>query len=247
MKRLSIKSIKRTGLEHQVYDVTVQGNHNFFVGTDEILTHNCDYMSNSAQAVLRKLMEDCYETTRFIIIGNYEHKIIEAIRSRCTFKWRFSHPSERSVLTRIESILKQEQVKYTTDDLISIIADTYPDIRSCIGRLQQLTNNGVLSPSALLHHDRLTNLVDGILTSIESRNWQKARELLYGGISTTSEYIELYRAIYTNIHTVAQFANQSQQEEAILIIAEQLDSAIKSPGIEEIPTTAMFIRLCQVK
>jgi replication factor C small subunit len=136
-----------------------------------VLLDEADYLSNSSQAVLRKLMEDCYDTTRFIIIGNYEHKIIEAIRSRCTFKWRFSHPSERAVLTRMELILRQELVQYTTDDLISVIADTYPDIRSCIGRLQQLTNNGVLSPSALLHHDGLTKCIErSIQTSTQLLN-----------------------------------------------------------------------------
>ena len=82
MQKLKVKNIKKLNEKQNVYDLTVQENHNFFIGKNQILTHNCDYMSTNAQAALRNLMETYSQHTRFILTCNYVEKIIEPLISR---------------------------------------------------------------------------------------------------------------------------------------------------------------------
>jgi replication factor C small subunit len=66
MIKLRIKSIKKKD-KCQVYDLTVDDNHNFFITDKQILTHNCDYLSPNAQAALRGVLEEYHETARFVL------------------------------------------------------------------------------------------------------------------------------------------------------------------------------------
>ena len=66
MKEIKIKSIKKLEKKHHVYDLSVEGNHNFFIGELGTLTHNCDYLTPNAQAIMRNLMETFSKHCRFI-------------------------------------------------------------------------------------------------------------------------------------------------------------------------------------
>ena len=57
MQKLAIKSIKKVQGHRRVYDLSVDSNHNFVIGNNKLLTHNCDYMSPNAQAMLLNMME----------------------------------------------------------------------------------------------------------------------------------------------------------------------------------------------
>ena len=59
-----------------------------------ILLDEADYLSPSAQAVLRGLMEQYHTNCKFILTANYIHKIIDPLKSRCA-DVEFTIPDKR--------------------------------------------------------------------------------------------------------------------------------------------------------
>jgi DNA polymerase III delta prime subunit len=90
-----------------------------------------EFLSLNAQAMLRALIEDFSDTSRFIITCNYENKLMPAIKSRMTH-YRFTAPDEGEILLRAGEILFTENIDFNPDDLEKVIKVFYPDIRSII-------------------------------------------------------------------------------------------------------------------
>lgn len=78
-----------------------------------IFMDECDYLSNNAQAVLRRLMEDTAETVTFIFSCNYIDKVIMPLRSRCA-EFEFKAIRPELVFKYIKWICAEE--KFTTSD-----------------------------------------------------------------------------------------------------------------------------------
>jgi replication factor C small subunit len=101
--------------------------------------------TGDAQRILRNVMEEYSESTRFILTSNYLNKIIEPIKSRCLlFKLT---PEENAVLVRCVEILIKEKV--TIDEtqkklLPKFVNERYPDLRRVINDLQKFSVSGVL-------------------------------------------------------------------------------------------------------
>jgi len=143
LEKIQIKSIKKTNSINQVYDLSVENNHNFFIGESETLTHNCDYITPNAQAALRNLMETFSATTRFILTCNYVEKIIDPIQSRCQ-TFAITPPTKKDVAIRVNEILKAEGVTYSPADLVTIVNAGYPDIRRILNSCQRQVVAGTL-------------------------------------------------------------------------------------------------------
>jgi DNA polymerase III delta prime subunit len=101
--------------------------------------------TGDAQRILRNVMEEYSESTRFILTSNYLNKIIEPIKSRCLlFKLT---PEENAVLVRCVEILIKEKV--TIDEsqkklLPKFVNERYPDLRRIINDLQKFSVSGIL-------------------------------------------------------------------------------------------------------
>lgn len=107
-----------------------------------IILDEADGLSPDSQRALRNVIEEYSKHTRFILTANYNHRIIEPLRSRCQ---RVDLTYEiKSVGVRIIEILNLEKVKYETDNVLSIIKDVFPDIRAAINKIQRFTLDGVL-------------------------------------------------------------------------------------------------------
>jgi DNA polymerase III delta prime subunit len=107
MKKIKILSIESLEDKHHVYDLTVEGNHNFFIGETQTLTHNCDFLTPASQAALRNLMETFSLTTRFILTCNYYERIIDPVVSRCQV-FQVSPPSKRDVAIHLAKISQRK-------------------------------------------------------------------------------------------------------------------------------------------
>lgn len=110
-----------------------------------IMLHESDYLSNSAQAVLRELMEECDATgvCKFIFTCNYPDKLMDAIHSRCA-KVEMTAPNTNQIVDRCLNILENEKIIPDIDMLEKIISMHYPDIRGIINSLQKCTISGGL-------------------------------------------------------------------------------------------------------
>lgn len=103
-----------------------------------VVLDEADGLTKDGQDCLRNLMESYSDTARFILTGNYLHKVSKAIQSRCQ---RFSPaPTLKDVVARCADILKQEGVAITPENkkpIVDLIKKYFPDIRDCIGELSK--------------------------------------------------------------------------------------------------------------
>lgn len=208
-----------------------------------VLLEEADYITLNGQGALRRVMEENAETCRFILTCNYEHKLIPAIISRCTVKFRFKSPDRNDVTEYLIKVLASENIVFNLDILDKYIAAGYPDIRNCLSTIQQYCIDGKLqSPNNLMDTSDYKFM---LLELIEKDKWVDARKIVCEQV-VKEEYEDLYTFLYKNIHTSKKFQKQELWEEAIIVIAEHLKNHhfVADP---EINAAAMFIRLGMIK
>lgn len=239
MKSIKIKSIK-SGRKSHVYDLTVNDNHNFFITNKQILTHNCDYMTPNAQAILRGVMETYSNHSRFILTCNYPNRIIPAIHSRCQ-GFHVEKTDQTEFTARVATILVEENIEFDLDILDTYVKSTYPDLRKCINVLQQnITEDNILSaPSG---ND--ANSADYKIEMVElfkKGRIQEARKLLCGR-ARPEEMEEIYTWLYQNVDLLGD--TEEKKDSAILIIKQGLcDHTICADS--EINLSAVLIKLAR--
>lgn len=113
-----------------------------------IILDEADYLSSSSQAALRNLIESYSNTTRFILTGNYRHKIIPALQSRC--QSIDVKPNLKGAVKKCLQILNKEKISYDKGQLttvVNLVKKHNPDLRRCINELQKYCINGELKIS----------------------------------------------------------------------------------------------------
>jgi DNA polymerase III delta prime subunit len=209
-----------------------------FGGLKLIILDECDYMTPNAQAALRNVIETFSKTTRFILTCNYVDKIIDPIQSRCQI-FNIVPPSKKEVASHLVKILDGENVKYEKDNLVTIINQSYPDIRRVINTTQRCVIGGVLKldETTLVEHNYLSSILD-VLKSSKSKKekFDGIRQLLAD--NHVRDFNQMFRYLYDNVDT---FANGFVST-IILIIAEAQykDSFVVD---HEINAMAMFIQI----
>lgn len=237
LRKIKIKSIKVTESVNQVYDVSVHKNHNFFIGSTQTLTHNCDYTTPNFQAALRNAMETFSRHTRFILTCNYIEKIIDPIQSRCQV-FKITPPSKKDVALRMVEILDTEKIEYAKEDLALVINSTYPDIRRTINSLQKQSHTKKLSVDKheIIESNFQLKLLELLKLSDKKKAFTDTRKIL--SEVSQQDYSSLYEFLYDNIDEYAT----GHIGPVILILAEsqwQEGFAID----RELHIAALFVRI----
>lgn len=95
----------------------------------------------SAQQALRNMMEENLDNCRFILTANYEHKIMDALKSRT--RTHYFSLNVKDCAKRIFEIARSEKIKITKENLAALIKAYAPDLRKCINEFQSSINSGV--------------------------------------------------------------------------------------------------------
>lgn len=209
-----------------------------FGGLKLIILDESDYLTPNAQAALRNVIETFSKTTRFILTCNYIDKIIDPIQSRCQI-FNIVPPSKKDVAQHLVKILEDESVKYEKDNLVTIINQSYPDIRRVINTTQRCVIGGVLKldESTLVEHNYLSSILDVLKSNKNKKEkFDGIRQLLAD--NHVRDFNQLFRYLYDNVDT---FSNGFVST-IILIIAESQykDSFVVD---HEINAMAMFIQI----
>ena len=176
-----------------------------------VLLDEADYLSQAAQAALRALILDNTEHARFILTCNYDHKIIDPLKSRCE-EFKFKSSDKGDIEMHIANILLKEKIKFDIDDLGYYVDRCYPDIRKTIKTIQQNCRNGQLVVSA----DNGFNIV----SYIENDDWKNLR-LELANLSDI-DYNSLYIELYQNLHKSKKFTDDTKYEDAIILISDHM-------------------------
>lgn len=150
-----------------------------------IILDESDFLSTSAQAALRNVMETYAGTTRFILTGNYRHKIIPALQSRC--QSIDINPELKDAFKRCSHILDKEKIETSMDQkklLVQLVKKHFPDLRKCINEMQKYCINGVLSITNKVDTSELmgyiyTNIKNS--KSIQTRKYLIENDVLFNG------------------------------------------------------------------
>lgn len=207
-----------------------------------VLLEEADHFSMEGQGALRNLMETYEQNARFILTCNYAHKIMPAIKSR-TQHFQFKTSDVNDIAEYIVTILMNEKVKFTLDQVDKFVAAGYPDIRKVVNLVQQHTVDGVLQLPTAEDSDQEYRFK--LLDLIEAGDWQAARKLLCGNVSP-EDWESVYRFLYDNMHRCPKFAGyNSLWDEAIVVVADHLVKHSVSAD-PEINAASMLIQLSQL-
>lgn len=188
-------------------------------GLKIVILDEADYLSKNSMAILRNVMESYSSTTRFILTGNYKHRIIPALQSRC--QSLTLHTSLKDVTRRCLEILKKENVEIPDDQkkpLVTLIKSHYPDIRKCINELEKYSKSGVLT----IETKKDTNQVmDLIYNNLKSKDTLKTRKFLIENEELfDSDHESLLKDLLNHFYYLQ--IDDTTKKQAILIIAESL-------------------------
>ena len=204
-----------------------------------VLLDEADYLSPSAQAALRGVMEEYHTTARFILTCNYPNRIIPALHSRCQ-GFHIAKIDQTEFTARVAEILLAEGITPNLDILDTYVKATYPDLRKCINTVQMnVQDNSLLKPN-----EGDTGETDWKLEMVElfkAGKIQQARKLLCGSVRP-EEMEEIYRWLYDNIEL---FGDEEKQDTAVLTIKQGLvdHTLVADP---EINLAATLIRLARI-
>jgi DNA polymerase III delta prime subunit len=182
-----------------------------------VLLDEADYLSPTSQAVLRGIIEQYHESTRFILTGNYPNKIIPALHSRC-LGIHIEKLDHTEFTARAATILVEEKILFEIECLDTFVKSCYPDMRKCINQLQINSQSGTLLPPTIESHassDYLTVAVD----LIKNQNIRDARKVICENIRP-DEVEGTFRWMYDNLDLWSD--NEEGQDQAILIIRKAL-------------------------
>jgi len=114
----------------------------FFKEVDEknsmfklVILDETDAMTDDAQAILRKVIEEHTANTRFCLICNYIQNINPALQSRCT-RFRFAPIDKNGVEHMIQYVADKEGLKVQKSGIVTIYKRASGDMRKVLNILQ---------------------------------------------------------------------------------------------------------------
>lgn len=209
-------------------------------GIKYILLDEIDAISPMAQKMLRNDMETYSDVCRFVSTCNYLNKIIVPLQGRFQ-TLQFQTLDRDDFIVRAATVLINENVDFDVEVLDAYVARTYPDLRKCIGLLQQRTLGGVLqAPSAgdEASQDYLLSVIDLFTAGRHT----EARTLIVSQ-AQPEEYNEVYRFFYSNLGLFGR--TQNQQDRALLAIRQGVVNHALVFDVE-INLAATLVELCQI-
>jgi DNA polymerase III delta prime subunit len=128
-----------------------------FTGSRKVvLLDEADYLNpQSTQPALRNFMEQFSATCGFVLTCNYPTRIIEPLRSRTSVidfaVRRADKPAlMREFFTRVEEVLKNENVQYDKMAVGHVINKFFPDWRRVLNELQRYSSGGAAIDAGIL-------------------------------------------------------------------------------------------------
>jgi DNA polymerase III delta prime subunit len=206
-----------------------------------VLLDEADYLTHTAQAVMRGVMEEYHETARFILTCNLPNRIMPAIHSRCqAFHILKTDPVEYTA--RVATILVSENVEFDLDTLDTFVKACYPDLRKCINMVQQNIVDGHLVAPNVADTGSMDYKIE-MVELFKKGRIVEARKLLCSS-ARPEEIEEIYRWMYDNLDLFGQ--DDETKDSALLIIKQGLvDHAIIADP--EINLAAVLVKLARLQ
>lgn len=205
-----------------------------------VILDECDYLSANAQAALRNIIGEV-DNVRFILIGNYPHKIIDALKSRC-LPIMFNEMDREQFVTRMVTILSNEKVQFDIDTVIAHFNAHYPDLRKAINSMEAMVSDNKLG-LPVSDTGTVSDWMNYAIVYFEQGEIEKARKYILDNI-TYEDYDFFYNYLYKNVDVFANGDND-KRDACIIAIADALvyDTQVAN---REINLSACLAKLSRV-
>lgn len=187
-----------------------------------VILDEADGLTLEGQKILRNLMESYSDTARFILTGNFKHKINVALQSRC--QSLDIRPSIKEALIRCLHILKQEGIETSLDDRKAIqrlVKRYFPDLRKCINEMQKcIIDNRVTISEEVDNSPTLELIWNNIQNnkSLETRKYLIQNEGIFN-----SDWEQLLVDMVNYFYSLK--IDDSKKKAMILTVADHLEKA----------------------
>lgn len=228
---------------------TIRGKISGFVQTKSfdgnikvVILDEADSLSNASQGILRNMMESYANNARFILTGNYRHKITSPLQSRC--QSLDIKPSLQQALKRCLNILSSEGVNTSQEEkkqLATLVKSYFPDLRKCINEMQKFVDGNKLNITQRVNNNEVCIR---ICSHIESGDTLMLRKyLIQNDEIFNSDWEQLLVDLLNHIYTL--LIEDSKKKAMILTIADHLEKCSRVND-KEINFFACILNLEQI-
>lgn len=193
-------------------------------GIKVIILDEFDGASVDGQKCLRSIMEDTklVKNVRFIVTGNFKHKIIEAIDSRT--QSINIQPAPSLYAKRCLDILIKENIEYEKTDMKKIahlVRKHSPDFRKTLNELQKCSSSGKLLISDAVLSDKALAL--DVIKSITCGDSLEIRKKVINSIdSIGGDYLKLLNDMFEVVYE-DELLEDSIKKVFMMHIAKHMD------------------------
>lgn len=171
-----------------------------------ILLDEGDYLTPTAQAALRGVIEEFADNCRFIITANYQNRIIPALQSRCpVIEFNFSEDEKREMVVafskRLFALFADMGITYAKSDLVRFVNSNFPDFRGTLNLLQRsLTPDGKTIELKVMSSGVSNNIFKSLVNAMSNKDYNELRSI----VASTPELdtVKFRQDLYNNITKV---------------------------------------------
>ncbi|MFB6186866.1 MAG: replication factor C small subunit 2, partial [Halobacteriaceae archaeon] len=146
-----------------------------------LLLDNAEAIREDFQQALRRVMEQYYEATQFILTTRQPSKLIPAIRSRC-FQVPMRSPTTDEIVKILKSILDNEGVDYDKEGVEYIAGYTNGNLRKAITSTQTVAEDvetiTMNTAYEVLSETGRDEMIETMLEKAENGEFTDARSIL---------------------------------------------------------------------
>lgn len=206
-----------------------------------VLLDEADFLSISAQGILRGLMETYQSQARFILTCNNARKIMDAIHSRCQ-TLVIEKADKTDFTSRAATVLVTEGIDFDLDTLDTYIAATYPDLRKCLNILQAKSTTGALMQPSVDDKSVRDWRIEAV-DLFKRGQIRQARQVICTQ-GSLDDIDSVFRWLYNNLEMWS--TSESGQDEAIIAIRKGLVNSTMVAD-QEINLSATLAELSQIE
>lgn len=187
-----------------------------------VILEEADGLTGDSLRILRNVMEEYVDTTRFILTANYINKIIEPIRSRCVmFKLQ---PTLDECAKRCLNILKLEGIKFDSTqskDIIKFLNERFPDFRRILNDLQKYSISGTLKFDQNLESEGFVDKIVNELLNKSTSSLDIRKLVIENDKSFDNDYQMLMNSIFNRIYS-SSTVQESTKKRLLLDLGEHI-------------------------
>lgn len=180
-----------------------------------VILDEVDAMTNDAQAILRKIVENYTINVRFCLICNYVHNIIPALQSRCTL-FKFSPIPKHDIVKKIKYVVEQEKLEISNCALDVVIKKSGGDMRKILNILQSvsmaydnITKNEVNICMGYPNTDCIVNILNYLTHLSYNESYNHIKKIIKdNGICLSDIITDIHDIIFEYLTTnVSEYSN----------------------------------------